>query len=253
MTGFSQYKSGIPKAFKPVVTLLEKKDPDTVRYLLTLLQVSRVIPAWKKVDLSTVTNPGPIVPDSLKQEFSTLVPKFLTAFGIDLDQRLEWTKLHVATTMGPSGHSMLQATNLLPIVLSKFRNLFSKLGGESLVEYMDTIPLSFVKIWEGLYPPKHVNVIRRLSTVPDVDGKMRVIAIPDYWSQSILKMYHKDIMLMLSRIQKIDMTFGQGIAPFGSSDHKYYSFDLSAATDRFPVEITEIMMSAMYGSEAGNA
>ncbi|DAC76947.1 RNA-dependent RNA polymerase [Entomophthora muscae mitovirus 8] len=253
MVGYSQYKNGLPRAFAPAYSLLCEKDPHTVRYILSLLQVSRCIPAWKKPDLRTITDPGKDVPQVLLQEFASIVPSLLETFGNDINQPLTWERLHVATTMGPSGPSMLQSATLIPKVLKRFKHLFGALGAEELLKYMESIPESFSKHWESLYPQKHSDVLRRVSTVPDVDGKTRLIAILDYWSQSILKVYHKDLMSSLMRIQKIDMTFGQGIAPFGPEDQKYYSFDLTAATDRFPVAITEIMMAAKYGQEAASA
>jgi len=193
------------------------------------------------------------VPEILLKEFEAIVPGLLETFGNDINKPLEWDRLHVATTMGPSGPSMLQSATLIPIVLKRFSHLFENLGAGELLAYMKSIPESFSKHWESIYPQKHSNVLRRISTVPDVDGKTRLIAILDYWSQSILKIYHKDLMSSLMRIQKIDMTFGQGIAPFGPEDQKYHSFDLTAATDRFPVAITEIMIAAMYGTSAGAA
>jgi len=60
-------------------------------------------------------------------------------------------------------------------------------------------------------------------------------------------------MGLLESRQAVDMTFGQGIAPFGDPSEPYHSIDLTAATDRFPVEITEIILSQLYDNNYARA
>jgi hypothetical protein len=201
--------------------------------------------------LKSIKDPGIAVDPALISELASHLPGILEIFQIE-SKKLEWTTPHVATTMGPSGPSMLQACNLIPPVLKRLGNLFEDLGASKLREYMESIDPLLIESWRKLYPPKR-DCLRRLATVLDTDGKCRMIAMLDYWSQSILRVCHIDIMSILARIQKIDMTFGQGIAPFGSPDHDYHSFDLTAATDRFPVVITEVLLAHMYGPSYASA
>lgn len=51
----------------------------------------------------------------------------------------------------------------------------------------------------------------------------------------------------------MDTTFNQNIAPFGNADSTYYSFDLSAATDRIPIEIYWVMLAHWKGKEYADA
>jgi len=98
-----------------------------------------------------------------------------------------------------------------------------------------------------------IGVLRSLSIVNDTEGKSRVIAIGDYWSQTSLKPLHNALLRALLGWGECDVTFGQSIAPFGQPDQTYYSFDLSAATDRIPKELYSQIINHAYGFEAYKA
>jgi len=79
--------------------------------------------------------------------------------------------------------------------------------------------------------------IRKLSYFPDKEKKVRVIAILDYFSQTVLRPLHQYLFGVLRKIPQ-DCTFRQDsfqdkLPKYGI----YYSVDLSAATDRFPMEV----------------
>lgn len=78
---------------------------------------------------------------------------------------------------------------------------------------------------------------RKLSYFPDKEGKTRVIGILDYFSQTVLRKLHSFLFRILDRIPQ-DCTFDQSAFLKGVADWKiYYSVDLSAATDRFPIQV----------------
>jgi hypothetical protein len=56
---------------------------------------------------------------------------------------------------------------------------------------------------------KYPGEIRRLVVFPDKEGKTRIIAILDYFSQTVLKGLHAYIFKVLRKIPQ-DMTFNQG-------------------------------------------
>jgi hypothetical protein len=89
--------------------------------------------------------------------------------------------------------------------------------------------------------------------VDSPEGKKRVIAIFDYWTQTVLKPVH-DWSFDQLRTVKQDMTFNQG--GFGKimiNRTRYFSFDLSQATDRFPVSLQRAVLSEMIGEKKANA
>jgi hypothetical protein len=70
--------------------------------------------------------------------------------------------------------------------------------------------------------------------------KVRVIAIGDYFSQAILKPFHAFLFKVLKTIPQ-DHTHNQGgfktLMVETKSKDSFWSADLSAATDRFPIEV----------------
>lgn len=76
----------------------------------------------------------------------------------------------------------------------------------------------------------------------DQAGKARIVGITNFWIQCLLKPLHSAIFSLLRRLPT-DGTFDQEapikrlISLVGSSGQKFHSFDLSAATDRIPVDV----------------
>lgn len=75
----------------------------------------------------------------------------------------------------------------------------------------------------------------KLACFGDKEGKTRVVAIVDYWTQSALKPYHQALMSLLKRLET-DCTFNQdNYQRILSLPGPYASLDLSSATDRMPL------------------
>lgn len=85
--------------------------------------------------------------------------------------------------------------------------------------------------------------IRHLSYFPDREGKTRVIAIGDYMSQTVLKSLHMYLFRALQKIPQ-DCTFNQGgFQEKLKGAEYYYSVDLTAATDRFPIGVISSVLA----------
>jgi hypothetical protein len=100
------------------------------------------------------------------------------------------------------------------------------------------LPLSPLLIYAGFKP----RYIGRLAKLNEARGKVRIIAICDYWTQLVLRPLHDSLFRLLSTIQQ-DGTFSQ-VTPFEAlmekarlRGAKVNSFDLSAATDRLPIDL----------------
>jgi len=98
----------------------------------------------------------------------------------------------------------------------------------------------------GFFP----RYIRRLAKLNEARGKVRVIAIADYWTQLILRPLHDAIAKALTHIEQ-DGTFNQ-VLPFKKlmekatlTGQKVNSFDLSSATDRLPIDIQVDILSIL--------
>jgi hypothetical protein len=98
-------------------------------------------------------------------------------------------------------------------------------------------PIYLVSYVIGIQPR---NPIGRLSVVYDQAGKARIVAITNWWIQLCLKPLHDSIFRFLETIPQ-DGTFNQ-TAPLDillkvNSPDKFSCFDLTAATDRLPVDL----------------
>lgn len=91
----------------------------------------------------------------------------------------------------------------------------------------------------------------QLSLKEEAAGKLRVFAIFDSVTQSVLAPLH-DSLFSLLRLIPNDGTFDQTASIYRSRDKakRYgcaYSFDLSAATDRLPATLTAAILERVTG------
>jgi hypothetical protein len=89
----------------------------------------------------------------------------------------------------------------------------------------------------------------KLSVVYDQAGKARIVAISNFWVQLALKPLHESIFSYLRSLES-DGTFDQDgalkrLLAKRDSTQKFYSFDLSAATDRLPIELQEDILTEL--------
>jgi len=95
----------------------------------------------------------------------------------------------------------------------------------------------------------------KLSVVYDQAGKARIVAITNWWIQLALRPLHDSIFSNLSKIPQ-DGTFDQDgaldrLMANRAVEHKFYSFDLSAATDRLPIDL-QVQILAILGYDSEN-
>lgn len=81
----------------------------------------------------------------------------------------------------------------------------------------------------------------KLAVLPEKGGKTRVVAIVDSITQSFFKPLHDHMFTILRRFSFLDGTFDQDkqrhrIQEWTKRDTVLFSFDLSSATDRLPME-----------------
>lgn len=174
---------------------------------------------------------------------------------------------------GPYGGPAFATSLLDYFALSKdLRQNIENFGGKLMKEEIENI--STVVNYSGLRPketqrfleeigckPKTFNELetftRRLCKFPDKEGKQRVIAISDYFSQCSLSNLHLLLFDFLS-LMPTDFTFDQDkflkeIPVIGDNQNvNWYSIDLTAATDRFPFFTVKEILSEILGSEAAN-
>lgn len=171
--------------------MITGRDKGALRLALTLLQVSRIIPGWKEPDLSTVTDKGKKNLE-LFSKFQKILPKIMLPLvgQLHIDP---WTVPHMTTKAGPQGGALMTSLNDLANLPSWMFKSIWKIGGDELREYKTAL---YKGVSSGSLPLKSVKedrkgILRRLSVIKDTEGKSRVIAIGDYWTQTCKKSIHK--------------------------------------------------------------
>lgn len=97
--------------------------------------------------------------------------------------------------------------------------------------------------------PDNNYIHSKIAILAESGGKTRTIAIGDYWTQALLKPLHNSLMKCLRRMET-DGTWDQDfqserIRKLATSES--ISYDLTSATDRFPVEIQRLLISRLFG------
>jgi hypothetical protein len=97
--------------------------------------------------------------------------------------------------------------------------------------------------------------IGRLALLAEGGCKTRTIAIGDCFSQAVLRPIHDKLMHQLKKLPQ-DCTFDQTkaikwLSKVTKDRRSVYSFDLTNATDRFPVILQEAVVGALFGTKVG--
>nr|WNM95032.1 MAG: RNA-dependent RNA polymerase [Diaporthe gulyae mitovirus 4] len=242
----------IPK--RVMSELIRTKDIKLIKAILTVLSVSRYFKGGTPLDTDNITRGAdPILPKS--SELILALRRLGITPGLDRPTKgnFEWV-----VSAGPNGPSISSALQDLP----KFLQLFSF---QVLIMRPDLLSkLTLLHTWiVYLKLPTLLGLssfrddsLRKISVKDDRECKSRPFAIFDYWSQMTLKPLHDELYRLLRLIPQ-DCTYNQneGIKKMQEyqSTKNFYSYDLTAATDRFPVSLQVAVMSLMYGSDYAKA
>lgn len=242
-------KAGIPTCvayFKPIID----SGIWGQRFVLTLLRVSRILDFKKPIDLSSVTNPPK---GKVTEELRYLIKAVMEMNQMSLP-RPKWDKYHASSKSGPNTIATSGSVIDLAYIPESLKKDLEILGGKKLIENMDTLSNGICKTkWQDIFGLKDKSLIRKLSIVPDKEGKQRIIAIVDYWTQTALKPLH-DRLFGLCKSLPQDMIQDQlsSLKKLPTTG-PYHSIDLKNATDRIPVEIQEHILSILISKEYAEA
>jgi len=100
----------------------------------------------------------------------------------------------------------------------------------------------------------HAPILGRLHAIDEPAGKVRVVAIADYWTQVAMKPIHERLFEILRGI-KTDATFDQ-IGSVNSYFQKgfipHWSFDLKSATDLIPLDLYKVVLPPFFIERDGS-
>lgn len=250
--GVSVTHDGIPKALGPAIDLIRAKSPAAMRLVLTILYSTRSLVIPGEPDVSTIETPflgKGLIPigKHVRSFWKTLGYK---ARG-SVPRSVRFKKYHFTTKAGPQGQAIWSSwTDYLNLTELDKKHLIN-IGGEKIritFEFFDTC-----RSWISNFLPNLGPVQRKLSYFPDKEGKVRVVAIGDYFTQSVLKPLHKFLFRVMRKIPQ-DCTFNQGSFVEKIKDwDEFYSIDLTAATDRFPISLESDLLKGYFPEEFVNS
>jgi len=223
------------------------KDRPVIVCVLTLLSIFRVFSVRTKVSLDTIIQPFSGLTRVLPLSQISLALKDLKMREVRMAKAtalvLESAGPNCAkSTFGASIDAIALALN--PRFLWYWMTYIIHIrGGLFFIAWLlliVSVAAPFVLLFRilGMLPPLCLG---KLSVVRDQAGKARVVAITNWWIQVGLKPLHDALFSSLRKIQ-MDGTFDQ-IAPLErlvssvEPGQTFFSFDLSAATDRLPVDL----------------
>jgi hypothetical protein len=262
-------RSGLPRWFpKGVRVQILKGDLRVARVWLTLCNFYRVLEYLGKPKIKTITEPGRTFNTVPYLEFVSIFHHKLIARGWVPNTDLKWEP-RLITKAGPGSVGPLikrqppikayNSTGAIAFqaiafnkpehkeLLAVFKRLAHMWGQDSLVTKMNEVfewsgPIKRLASWAPTYLGK--------LGVKEEPGKVRVFAMVDWWTQMLLRPFHKFVFGILRNIPQ-DATFDQdrgvlsGVEMIKKTAYAA-SYDLSAATDRLPVLVQSHLVNSFY-------
>jgi hypothetical protein len=241
-------KDGIPVFLQDWIPLIRLKDKTSIRAVLSILQIGRLFTGVGMLDTSNITKDytgletEKVIPDHV-------IESFVNEMNLRIDEIPE-PDFYLRSSKGPSGPAMASICKEAKDLDERLYNLIIKFLTSEQKEILDQMRD------ENIHNPPDLqqlcdstNIVRKITVVADKEGKNRVIAILDYWSQLVLKPLHQQLMLKVGGLKQ-DGTYDQvGVVHKLRKGDMYYSMDLTSATDRLPRKLQERLLSKILGSD----
>lgn len=111
---------------------------------------------------------------------------FKSKINVHLRKPPEFSEPHFTTKMGPKGTAIQTTMSDLLSLPAKLLATLKGVAGHRFNVYLSYLKTPDLAAYHGETTRKGRETLnRRLSVVKDQDGKSRVIAIGDYWSQTV--------------------------------------------------------------------
>lgn len=234
----------------------QEKDYPIIRLVLTALYASRDLKLPVELDVKSIVAP-PTHEKAVLASMKIHVQCFWKALGFNLfgrktvPKKVLWSKFHMSTKVNPSGRqSMWGSVAEVKSLPNSLLESIGTLGGSELLHKMEI--LRSVKSPNPLFSyfdrdSDAGSTFRKVTGIQSQEGKTRAVAILDYWSQTALRGLHQFLFRWLRRIPQ-DCTFDQGsfVHKLPDNGEPFYSVDLTAATDRFPIDLIESVLLGRF-------
>jgi len=233
--------------------------PEAIRMALTCFALYRELTIPAKPKYSTITD-GPQFQQTFMDELEKFIPTFTGFFVKTKNMSLDKIKIFSIMKSSPltKGDESSTSMEALFRTVCQWKSHYKDLL-PILVEYINLTDGWFIKsrfwtIFKAI-DPWCVNFNKGFPKLPlgklgfkhEAAGKMRVFAMVDPITQWVLNPLHEFLFSVLAK-HKMDGTFNQlsplKEIPWGTVP--IYSYDLSAATDRLPIELQKRLLSFLF-------
>nr|UPW42172.1 MAG: putative RNA dependent RNA polymerase [Jiangsu mito-like virus 11] len=273
---------GLPRIIPGVLRArFRAGDPRAIRVVLTVLSAYRIIRVPGQLKLNTITDPFKGQDDALpKWALERSILWLLQIGNFRKSRELAIEDFVFSGSVGPNSTSSILGVIHDLIAWSRRPDLMEHLerfcnfhkGGKEFFKVL--FPYDNRDFWEaGLrpsdeYPANYVGKHRlskfylgRLALKEEGAGKVRVFAIADVVTQSVMAPLHGWVFSWLKTLP-MDGTFDQ-LKPLKILQDKIvsgelktsaiYSYDLSSATDRLPIRVQRDILSLIFGEQFSTA
>jgi hypothetical protein len=231
-------RSGIPRDINFLVP--DRDNVHSIRYSFTVLRIIESFRCKPEYKISTIIDPSS-ADKAVIEEIKEYIKQWS---GIKLLPRLEQSKLVMSNRAGPNGPATISSMKDLAALRYDTPELYQAIYDMMKITVRG-LDMNRYKV-ERQEGCKH----SKLVLLSDKACKTRVIAIADWWSNTALESVHTAFMKALERLPT-DVTYRQSEIPhlvkrLGSD---LFSSDMTAFTDRFPIELEEAVVEAAYGTQ----
>ena len=263
-------KRGVLKVLGPFVPLLQSDNAKEKRAALTILRLCYLIFSDAEIATASIVTPT-------KRNGVQEILKSFRSFARSRIQYEDLSKCNFEVIprarSGPNGPSSLLTGHLdasalfhRPQLLGALQRLADSMSGSRGVpQNRHKNPPASLTEWITLLHKWNIENISispydlktsRLAFLSEGGCKTRTIAIGDLFSQMVLLPLHKSLMKRLRKMHQ-DCTFDQTKAISWlrekTKEGPVWSFDLTTATDRFPVKLQEIVLRWFAGKDISKA
>lgn len=281
-TPVSLSRGGIPRLIPVILRRrILGKDATAIRMVNSILNAYKAFEGDHEMqDLASVTGPHPTLDPVLLAEFRTFCKEVFWTKVVksNCETPQKWESIsrpnfcigrhdpvYVPLRAGPNASTGLLGAHLDAAAwLKQPRNLPMEwarhVGDERTISLFSECTLAApwmvrdTNVLDFLLPLKRRPVgpvVGKVCLLPEPAGKVRTIAIVDYWTQRLMSPVH-DWMMGVLRLLPTDGTFNQEEALESFSrllsvtPQKVFSIDLKSATDLIPIELYRAVMSAVW-------
>lgn len=230
--------------------------------IFSLLSIDRIIVVPAQPNHETITNGAIKFGDNAPTKAE--IQNALEYLGISpstfkerYTQNVHDFEYEVISSRGPNGdstwtaHLDARAWRNFPNLLTQFKVFLEESSLTRILrDLMGCIRSAAAEAIPNLNP-----LLGKLAYIEEWGGKARIVAQLDYWTQSALTPLHNTINSFLRPLPQ-DGTFDQHLLAETVREwttHEgtgLYCFDLTAATDRLPIELQEQILTYLFGSSS---